>query len=174
MKKITAPSISILLLLLSFSLMSFHPKNNFRIEKRHYRKGFYVDFWFHPKTYSQTTSAPDVAVQSGSEKVETPAPTTDTPAPTGKTEATPIINAPDQQINVPSTGNDKGGRTQQINIDYTPNNNANNNNPPPSAAPQSVPQRSQNANGGRSIPTTSIPGKRAIPNRNIKPPVPNY
>ena len=102
----TAP---FLLLMMSFLLMSFHPKNNFRIEKRHYRKGFYVDFWFHPKTYPQTTSSPEVAVDDGSDKTGTPAPDINGSSPTQVTGGNENVPANDNVKPVSQAPQEAGG-----------------------------------------------------------------
>jgi hypothetical protein len=117
MKSLSFKKFSILavLFVMSFSLMSFHPKNNFRIEKRHYRKGYYVDIWKHPKTYPQTS--PRVAAQpvkaadtnSGSEQQDTSV--KQSPPPSS-------VNPPPAADNTNSTGRS----IQPKNISVAPKN----------------------------------------------------
>lgn len=119
---------STLIILLSFSLMSFHPKKNFRIEKRHYRKGYYVDIWSHPHTQPQTVAQTSVAVETkqadtptaANEKSEKTTPTSaavQTPAPTAAPEQNSNQSTDSKQIIVEPNGasrsTDDGGKQIQ-------------------------------------------------------------
>src|ERR1044071_10451893 len=61
--------LSILLLSFSFSMQSFI---GVRIEKRHYRKGYYVHIWRNPKTQPARTTTEKVVMQEEKQESKPP------------------------------------------------------------------------------------------------------
>ncbi len=97
--------LSVLVLTASFSLMSFTThRDNFRLEKRHYRKGFYFDCWVHPKTYPRNSS---VTLASAPEVPTQPAPKqskdsiSSTPESFDREQSAPVSAPSNIPVNVP-------------------------------------------------------------------------
>ena len=106
-----------------FSAYANEHRNNFRLEKRHYRKGFYFDCWLHPKTYPRNYSTPE---------------TIDRPEPVEKAQPIPV-DTPQQSIAPTSTdGNHIEFKSEDRNINIQRQENSpqiNLNNNAPSIAP---------------------------------------
>ena len=126
-------------------------RNNFRFEKRHYRKGFYFDCWLHPKTYPRTYSTPETIehaepvdqpieivvpqIVDSSAKVEGTSKASETP----NSQSTRSIDTtqPNNKIKIKSN-NEQINENQIQKVEIYPNNNpAPRINPAPVSAPTS-------------------------------------